>query len=142
MEFVVGDLVMLSICDLHMHDNCKFAAHFIGPFKVLKHVGKLAYRIELPPIYSALHNVFHVSKLKLYIPGGGDGTSTNTYSRFWLMVKNSMRFKKILAEYGHGNCKQYLVFWVGYLAEHDLWLPESELTQAPDVLAAWKLVAW
>ena len=52
MEFVVGDLVMFSIHDLCMCNNCKFAAHFIGPFKVLKHIGKLAYSTELPPIYS------------------------------------------------------------------------------------------
>ena len=77
MECVVGDLVMLSMHDLHMHDNHKFAARFIGPFKVIKHVNKLAYHIELLPIYSALHNIFHMSKLKLYVPGGGDGTGTN-----------------------------------------------------------------
>ena len=44
---------------------------------MLKYIGKLTYCIELPPIYSALHSVFHMSKLKLYIPGGGDGTNTN-----------------------------------------------------------------
>ena len=112
----------------------KFAAHFIGPFKVLKHIGKLAYCIELLPIYSALHNVFHMSKLKLYIPGGGDGTSTNVQP---VLVDGEEQYevKKIQAEYGHGNCKQYLVCWVGYLAKHDLWLPESELTQAPNMLA-------
>ena len=60
MEFVVGDLIMLSTNDLRMHNNCKFAAHFIGPFKVLKHISKLAYHIELPLVYSALHNVFHI----------------------------------------------------------------------------------
>ena len=41
-----------------------------------------------------------------------------------------------MAECGHSNHKQYLVHWVGYSAEYDLWLPKSELTQAPDVLAA------
>ena len=77
MEFVVGDLVMLSTHDLHMNDNCKFAARFIAPFKVLKRAGGLAYGIDLPPIYSALHNILHVSKLKLYVPGSGDGTTSN-----------------------------------------------------------------
>ena len=72
-------LVTLLCCQrvAYICDNCKFSAHFIGPFKVLKHIGKFAYRIELPPINSALHNVLHVSKLKLYIPSGGDGTNTN-----------------------------------------------------------------
>ena len=77
MEFVVGDLAMLSICELCMLNNCKFAAYFIGPFKVLKNIGKLAYCIEFPLIYFGLHNLFYVAKLKLYVPGGGDGTSTN-----------------------------------------------------------------
>ena len=43
-----------------------------------------------------------------------------------------------MAECGHGNYKQYLVCWVSYLAEHDLWLPEYKLIQALDVLAACK----
>ena len=59
------------------------------------------------------------------------------YSRFWLMVKNS-EVEKFVSECGNGNYKRYLVCWVGYSAEHTLWLPKSKLTQAPDVLAAWK----
>ena len=124
---MVGDLVILSMCNLCVHDNHKFAAYFIGPFKVLKHIGKLAYHIELPLFYSTLHNVFHVSKLKLHIPGGNDGTSTNVHPA---LVDSEEQYEvgKIVAEHGHGNHKQYLVHWVGYLAEHDLWLPESEIT--------------
>ena len=77
-----------------MCDNCKFAAHFIGPFKVFKHSGKLTYCIELAPIYSALHSIFYVSKLKLYVPRGGDGTRTNVQP---VLVdgKNSMRLRRL-----------------------------------------------
>ena len=57
MEFVVGDFVMLLTYNLYMCDNHKFAARFIGPFKVFKYIGKLAYYIELPPTYSPLHNI-------------------------------------------------------------------------------------
>ena len=127
MEFVVGDLVMFSMYYLCMHDNQKFAAHFIGPFKVLNCIGKLAYHIELSPIYSVLFNVFYLSKLKLCIPGGGDGTSTNV-QKVLIDGKEQYEVEKIMAECGHGTHKQYLVCWVGYSAEHGLWLPESELT--------------
>ena len=91
----------------------------------------------MPPIYSALHNVFYVYKLQLYIPGSGNGTSINVHP---VLVDGEKKdeVKNIVAEHGHCNCKQYLVHWVGYLAEHDLWLPEFELTQETDVLAAWK----
>ena len=107
-EFVVGDFVMLSTYNLWMSNNCKFAAWFIKPFKVLKCIGKLTYHIELPPIYSALHNVIHVSKLKLYVPGGGDGTSTNVKL---VLVDGEEQYEveKIVAEHGCDTCEQYLV---------------------------------
>ena len=57
--------------------SLKLGPFKVGPFKVLKYIGKLTYYIEFPPLYSALYNVFHVSKLKFYIPGGVDGTSIN-----------------------------------------------------------------
>jgi hypothetical protein len=37
---------------------------FIGPFKVIARVGKVAYRLELPPELSQIHNTFHVSQLR------------------------------------------------------------------------------
>ena len=39
---------------------------FIGPFKVLERVGAVAYRLELPPSLSGVHEVFHVSMLRKY----------------------------------------------------------------------------
>lgn len=37
---------------------------FIGPFKILKRVGPVAYKIALPPNLANLHSVFHVSQLR------------------------------------------------------------------------------
>ncbi|GJS84303.1 putative reverse transcriptase domain-containing protein [Tanacetum coccineum] len=37
---------------------------FVGPFKVIKRVGDVAYKLELPEELSRVHNTFHVSKLK------------------------------------------------------------------------------
>ena len=100
MEFMVGDLVKFSMHDLHISNHHKFSAHFIGPFKVLKYISKHAYCIELPPIYSALHNVFHVSKLKLYVSDGSNGICTNVQP---VLVEGEERYKvkKIIAEYSH-----------------------------------------
>ena len=42
--------------------------HFVGPFEVLERMGKVAYRLVLPPSLSGVHNVFHVSMLRKYIP--------------------------------------------------------------------------
>jgi hypothetical protein len=40
----------------------------VGPFLILKRIGPVAYQIALPPAMSGLHDVFHVSQLKKYIP--------------------------------------------------------------------------
>jgi hypothetical protein len=42
----------------------KLAPRFIGPFKIFKKRGEVAYQLKLPPQLSDVHDVFHVSQLK------------------------------------------------------------------------------
>ena len=48
----------------------KVSLRYIGPFEVLKRMGEVAYELALPPRFSEVHPVFHVSMLKRY---HGDG---------------------------------------------------------------------
>jgi hypothetical protein len=45
----------------HFNIRGKLAPGFIGPFKVLEKRGGVAYQLELPPLLSDVHDVFHVS---------------------------------------------------------------------------------
>ena len=45
----------------------KLSPRYIGPFEILKRIGKVAYKLALPPELSSVHNVFHVSMLRKYI---------------------------------------------------------------------------
>ena len=45
----------------------KLNPRYIGPFRILERIGPVAYRLELSPELSWIHNVFHVSMLKKYI---------------------------------------------------------------------------
>ncbi|WVZ75692.1 hypothetical protein U9M48_023727 [Paspalum notatum var. saurae] len=42
----------------------KLAPRYVGPFKITEQCGPVAYRLELPPHLTAVHDVFHVSQLK------------------------------------------------------------------------------
>ena len=37
---------------------------YIGPFRIVVMVSKVAYRLELPDKLSRIHNTFHVSQLR------------------------------------------------------------------------------
>ncbi|XP_070054715.1 pentatricopeptide repeat-containing protein At4g21065-like [Nicotiana tomentosiformis] len=46
--------------------NDKLRPSFIGPFEVLRRVGKVAYELALPPSLSGVHPIFYVSMLRRY----------------------------------------------------------------------------
>jgi len=41
---------------------------FIRPYQILRKIGPITYEITFHPQLSKLHNVFHVSQLRRYVP--------------------------------------------------------------------------
>ncbi|GJR25598.1 putative reverse transcriptase domain-containing protein, partial [Tanacetum coccineum] len=68
MKFLVGDKVMLKVSPwkgvVRFGKRGKLNPRYVRPFKVLKKVGAVAYKLELPQELSRVHNTFHVSNLK------------------------------------------------------------------------------
>jgi len=68
LNFKVEDFVYLKVSPMRgvrrFNMKGKLAPRYIGPFKVLEKKGEVAYRLELPPSLSGVHDVFHVSQLK------------------------------------------------------------------------------
>lgn len=68
-EFAIGDYVFMKLQPYRQFSLRKHAFHklnpkYYGPYKVTDRVGKVAYQLELPD-NSGVHNVIHVSQLKL-----------------------------------------------------------------------------
>ncbi|KAD4585520.1 hypothetical protein E3N88_23121 [Mikania micrantha] len=67
-EFNVGDRVLLKVSPwkglIRFKKRGKLSPRYIGPFKILARIGKVAYRLELPDELSSIHPTFHVSHLR------------------------------------------------------------------------------
>ena len=46
----------------------KLSPRFVGPFEILERVRAVAYQLALPPSLAGVHDIFHVSQLRGYIP--------------------------------------------------------------------------
>lgn len=66
--FGVGDWVFVKLkpykqSTLHLQRDHKLVRRYFGPYKILKPVGAVAYKLDLPEA-AKIHSVFHVSALK------------------------------------------------------------------------------
>jgi hypothetical protein len=71
-SFNIGDLIWLQAKDIKIHQKSpKLNLCQLGPFKVIKHIGDLDFKLELPH-YLKLHPIFHVNCLAPYQNNGLD----------------------------------------------------------------------
>ncbi|XXG47248.1 hypothetical protein AAC387_Pa02g1922 [Persea americana] len=72
LQFKEGDKVFLKVSPvggtLRFGQKGKLVRRYIGLYKIFSRIGDVAYRLALPPELSGVHNVFHVSMLKKYVP--------------------------------------------------------------------------
>jgi hypothetical protein len=71
-EFAVGERVLLKVSPtkgvVRFGARGKLSPRYIGPYEIVERIGTLAYRLALPNSLEKVHDVFHVSQLKRYIP--------------------------------------------------------------------------
>jgi hypothetical protein len=136
-SFQPGDQVLLSTANLRgrlKHGNGgsnKLLPRFVGPMKVTALVGKAAVKLQLPPHWTRVHNVFHVSLVRHYKPDAKVvhfpppvDLDSNTYE-----VERIINHKV-----KRGQGKMYLVRWKGWGPQYDTWEPRKHLSECLSVL--------
>jgi hypothetical protein len=68
LEFEVGNHVYLRVSPMkgmkRFGVKGKLAPRYIGSFPILEKCGTVAYKLDLPPSLTGVHNIFHMSQLK------------------------------------------------------------------------------
>jgi hypothetical protein len=134
LSFEVGDFVYLKVSPMRgfrcFKVRGKLTPRFIGPFKILEKRGEVAYRLELPPQLSDVHDVFHDSQLKkcLCMPeeqipmedlGAKEDLSYQEY-----LVKILETSERVMRNKRIKMCK---VQWSHHTEEEATWEREEEL---------------
>ncbi len=138
-EFKVGDKVLLNTKNIHMHvvGPKKLLPRWCGPFKILKTIGPVAYKLELPANMK-IHNVFHVALLKAY---RSDTRSYDPPPPITINGDIEFEVETILShrdrKRGRGSTREYLVKWTGYGPEHNTWEPERHLSNCSDAIQSY-----
>ena len=96
-EFEVGDILFLKVSPMkgvmRFGKKGKLSPTFVGPFEILKCISKVAYELALSPTLVGVHNVFHVSMLRKYIP---DPSRVLNYEP--LKIKDNLTYEEVLIE--------------------------------------------
>ncbi|WMV59405.1 hypothetical protein MTR67_052790 [Solanum verrucosum] len=68
LEFEVDDWVYLKVSPMkgvmRFGKKRKLSPRYIGPYRIAKRIGNVAYELELPQQLAAVHPMFHISMLK------------------------------------------------------------------------------
>jgi hypothetical protein len=130
LEIKVDDRVWVDASDIKTTcPSPKFSDKQLRPFKVMKVVGKGAYKLELPPHYSQFHMVFSVVKLELVKSEPFPGHPQNNELLPILQMDQDERWEvaKILEAQVRYGSLWYMVQWKGYGLEHDKWVKHSDV---------------
>ena len=99
----------------------KYLPKFIGPFKIIQVINSNAYKIDLPSIYSRLHNVFNITFLEPYVAS----STTTPASTPHITIHDNLQYV-IENIVGHKRYKKNYKFYVQWQGDS-----HSQATKEP-----------
>ncbi|KAK5835759.1 hypothetical protein PVK06_011463 [Gossypium arboreum] len=135
-EYSMGDMVFLKVSPwkkiLRFGKKGKLSPWFIGPYRVLKRVGPVAYQLELPPELDRIHDDFHVSMLRRY-----RSDPTHVVPVAEIKVRTDLTFEEEPVQILDQNVKVLRrksvplvkVLWRNHGREEATWEPEEAMQQ-------------
>ncbi|WMV32426.1 hypothetical protein MTR67_025811 [Solanum verrucosum] len=134
LEFDFHDWVYLKISPMkgvmRFGKKGKLIPRYVGPYQILRRVGKVTYELYLPNELASLHQVFHVSMLKKCV-----GDPTSIVSLEGLGVNENLSYEEVSIEILDREVKKLRnkevasvkVLWRNQLVEGPTWEAEADM---------------
>jgi hypothetical protein len=137
--FKVGDMVYIKLAKfaqsgytLPNDTSKKLSEQRVGPFKILETVGRLAYRLEIPPTWK-IHPVISIAHLERHhtdpykrqsppLPDVVQDEDDSSHEEW--EVEDILRSRVT----GRNKRKEWRVKWKGFGSEHNTWEPLENLS--------------
>ena len=138
-QYNTGDQVWLEGKNLQLpHQVTKLAPKRYGPFKIIKEISPVAYRLQLPPTWM-IHDVFHASLLSPYSETPSHGPNFSRPPPDLIGGEEEYEVESIRSHryFGRNKKLQFLIRWKGYAPSDDTWEP-ADSVHAPDLVKEYK----
>ncbi|WMV46414.1 hypothetical protein MTR67_039799 [Solanum verrucosum] len=134
LEFEVGDWVYLKISPMkgvmRFGKKGKLSPRYVGPYAILKHVGKVTYELKLPNELAPIHPVFHIFMLKKCI-----GELVSILPLEGLGLNENLSYEEVPVEILDRQVKKLRnkevasvkVLWRNHLVEDAIWEAEADM---------------
>ena len=131
--FEVGTQVLLATTNLHLRTTGtrKLIPRWVGPFTITARLGPAAYRLDLPHNMQQMHTVFHVSLIKQYRTDGRTQPPPppDLVDDCIEWTVEQVLDQKVIRR-GRQQKIEYLISWVGYVAENNTWESAANASNA------------
>jgi hypothetical protein len=122
--FELGQLVWLDTRNIKTNYHKKITPKREGPFKIIKILGPLNYRLQLPPTWK-LHNNFHAVLLMPYTENEVHGPNFLRPPPDIEDDEEQWEVEAILKHQKRGRGYRYYVLWKGYPITEASWEPAT-----------------
>ena len=138
-QYNTSDQVWLEGKNLQLpHQVTKLVPKRYGPFKIIKEISPVVYRLQLPLTWT-IHDVFHASLLSLYRETPSHGPNFSRPPPDLIGGEEEYEVESIRSHryFGRNKKLQFLIRWKGYAPSDDTWEP-ADSVHAPDLVKEYK----
>jgi hypothetical protein len=125
-EFKINDKVFLNAKNIiSIRSFKKLNYKYYESYTISASVNKISYRLDFSLIMKDIHDVFHVSLLKL-VKDKNDETS----SLIWVENEKQWKIKKVVDKKIKNDKTSYLMKWLEYSHSNNEWMKANEMKNA------------